>query len=53
MIARDEDGWRGNWKAARGKHTIEFLEDTLNGTGASTTAHGNVEFVGVRHVSDL
>lgn len=30
--------------------TIELLQDSLHGTGATATAHGNVEFVlVVRH----
>lgn len=32
------------------KLTIELLQDSLHGTGAAATAHGNVEFVlMVRH----
>jgi hypothetical protein len=34
----------------RSKHTIELLEHALNSTRAAAAAHGNVEFVCVRHV---
>jgi hypothetical protein len=33
-----------------GMHTVELLEDALNSTRTSATAHSNVELVCVRHV---
>lgn len=36
---------KGRQKAEEELHTVKFLEDTLNGAGATAAAHLDVEFV--------
>lgn len=50
MVANEE--WRMSMRGSGngGMHTVELLEDALNSTRASTTAHGYVKLVGVRHL---
>lgn len=44
------EGMRGKGVLVISKHTIELLQNSLHGTGATATAHGDVELVlMVRH----